>query len=255
MSHKPNNPKDLQSVDLTDVVQRLLSRAQEQGYVTFDEINDVLPDGLDPLDLDELLTKMRALDVEIVDPEEATRAVKSLHRSGEIIRIDISDQLFRYFHKHPDQMYSLPPRKFEELVAAMLKELGYSVELTPPIKDGGFDIIAVQKNSVTGTTVNLVECKRYRPERKIAVGIVRSLLGVVESKRATKGLLITTSFFTRDAKQFAEQNTARLALDDFWKISGWLDQIVRRTAIKPVKDVPESPLTTKLWFPAFPPIK
>ena len=46
------------SVDLTETVKTLLHLAQENGYVTYDDINDVLPDGLNPDDLDELFTKL-----------------------------------------------------------------------------------------------------------------------------------------------------------------------------------------------------
>src|SRR5882672_816192 len=61
------------SVDLSETIKTLLHLAQEHGYVTYDDINDVLPDGLNPDDLDELFTKLRSLDVEIVDQAEAER--------------------------------------------------------------------------------------------------------------------------------------------------------------------------------------
>ncbi|MGD0745755.1 MAG: RNA polymerase sigma factor RpoD [Verrucomicrobiota bacterium] len=62
------------SVDLTETVKTLLHLAQEHGYITYDDINDVLPDNLNPEDLDALLTKLRSLDVEIVmDQAEAER--------------------------------------------------------------------------------------------------------------------------------------------------------------------------------------
>src|ERR1700744_1139511 len=63
------------SVDLTETIKTLLHLAQEHSYVTYDDINDVLPDNLSPDDLDLLLTKLRSLDVEIVmDQAEADRA-------------------------------------------------------------------------------------------------------------------------------------------------------------------------------------
>jgi RNA polymerase primary sigma factor len=66
------------SVDLTETIKTLLHLAQEHGYVTYDDINDVLPDNLSPDDLDALLTKLRSLDVEIVmDQAEAERAERS----------------------------------------------------------------------------------------------------------------------------------------------------------------------------------
>ncbi|HTX21974.1 MAG TPA: RNA polymerase sigma factor RpoD [Candidatus Aquilonibacter sp.] len=63
------------SVDLTETIKMLLHLSQEHGYITYDDINDVLPDNLSPDDLDALLSKLRSLDVEIVmDQAEAERA-------------------------------------------------------------------------------------------------------------------------------------------------------------------------------------
>jgi RNA polymerase primary sigma factor len=63
------------SVELNETIKTLLHLAQEHGYVTYDDINDVLPDNLSPDDLDALMSKLRSLDVEIVmDHAEAERA-------------------------------------------------------------------------------------------------------------------------------------------------------------------------------------
>ncbi len=66
------------SIDLTETIKTLLHLAQEHGYITYDDINDILPDNLSPDDLDALLTKLRSLDVEIVmDQAEAERAERT----------------------------------------------------------------------------------------------------------------------------------------------------------------------------------
>src|SRR5215467_12077778 len=52
-------------VDLAETIKTLLHLAHENGHITYDDINDVLPEGLSPEDLDELYTKLRGLDVEI----------------------------------------------------------------------------------------------------------------------------------------------------------------------------------------------
>ncbi|HTV42539.1 MAG TPA: RNA polymerase sigma factor RpoD [Candidatus Sulfotelmatobacter sp.] len=71
----PNTPVGQPSVELNETIKTLLHLAQEHGYVTYDDINDVLPDNLNPDDLDALMTKLRSLDVEIVmDSAEAERA-------------------------------------------------------------------------------------------------------------------------------------------------------------------------------------
>ncbi len=48
------------TVDLTETIKTLVHLGQEHGYVTYDDINDVLPDNLSPDDLDVLLTKLRS---------------------------------------------------------------------------------------------------------------------------------------------------------------------------------------------------
>jgi RNA polymerase primary sigma factor len=71
----PSAPVGQPSVELNETIKTLLHLAQEHGYVTYDDINDVLPDNLNPDDLDALMSKLRSLDVEIVmDHAEAERA-------------------------------------------------------------------------------------------------------------------------------------------------------------------------------------
>src|SRR6266705_5789174 len=53
------------SLDLGETIKTLLHLAQEQGRLTYEDINDVLPEGVSPEAMDELYTKLRALDVEI----------------------------------------------------------------------------------------------------------------------------------------------------------------------------------------------
>ncbi len=84
-------------VDLTETVKMLLHLAQENGYVTYDDINDVLPDGLNPEDLDELFTKLRNLDVEIVDQAEAERAKPAEPEEDEDARLEILDDPVRMY--------------------------------------------------------------------------------------------------------------------------------------------------------------
>lgn len=138
---------------------------------------------------------------------------------------DVADEMLAYFRRHPEKMYDMASRKFEELIAAVFRNQGFQVELTPKTRDGGFDVLAVSKDQFTGKSSFLVECKRHRADNKIGVGIVRSLLGVVDDQRATKGIVATTSYFTRDAKQFEERNCNLLTLKDYEAVKAWLDDL------------------------------
>jgi HJR/Mrr/RecB family endonuclease len=219
--------------ELKKEFQDLLKTAEHNGYLTADDINDACGDHpVTPSMIDDIYTALSELDIEVLDQQDESRHLNHLanqqHRLQEASRIvsaDLFPELFAHFRKHPEKMYSLRPRQFEELIASILKQFGYAVELTPQTRDGGTDIIAVQKSIITGPNFYLVECKRYKRERRVAVGTVRSLLGVVESQRGTKGLVVTTSFFTRDARQFAATNEKRMDLSDFDKIVSWLNQL------------------------------
>lgn len=128
--------------------------------------------------------------------------------------VSIDEDLVKFLARHPQYMKELNPRKFEELIAEMFANMGYEVELTPQSRDGGVDIYAIKKDGIGGGLV-LIECKRYTPPKKVGVGIVRGLYGVVEAKKATRGLIATTSFFTRDAQAEQQKLKYRLALADY----------------------------------------
>lgn len=139
-----------------------------------------------------------------------------------ILFSNIELEVLAYFGRHPELLHSLPPRKFEELVATIFKNNGFNVELTPETRDGGIDIVAVQKDGFGGSILNLVECKRYLPENKVGIGVVQRMFGVVEQHRATQGIIVTTSSFSRDAQSCAQSSQYRLGLKGYTDLSKWL---------------------------------
>ena len=149
--------------------------------------------------------------------------------ASRVVRIsleEINEELIAYLAAHPEKMRDLSPRKFEELVADMWRNQGFEVTLTPSSRDGGMDVIAVRKNGV-GTVMIIIECKRYAATNKVGVEIVRGLYGVVEQKRATQGIIATTSYFTKGVEDFRNEVPYRIGLSDFGQISkeiqGWRD--------------------------------
>jgi HJR/Mrr/RecB family endonuclease len=123
--------------------------------------------------------------------------------------------------RNPKLMYRLEPRDFEELIAELLSREGLKVKLTPSSRDGGRDIMAFAETAI-GQHLYYVECKRYAPDNPIDVRLVRQLYGVVEADRATAGLLVTTSRFTKDAKAFGECVSSRLSLREYDHLTSWL---------------------------------
>ncbi len=134
------------------------------------------------------------------------------------------DELIARLKEHPSDLHSIPPRRFEELVAGILAGCGWKVQLTPQSKDGGYDIFAISRDDIAGVkTAWMIECKRYADHRKIGVDIVRQLLGARElSKQNTNLLLATTSSFTSRARNY-EETRYDLELKDFEAIVEWIN--------------------------------
>lgn len=138
-----------------------------------------------------------------------------------------SDDLLRKVHANPKLLYELSSRGFEEFVAEVLDRLGYQVTLTPASKDGGKDIYAARKDHL-GSFLYVVECKKYAPDNRVGVGLIRELNGVVQAERATAGILATTSFFTKGAKEFQAHLSNQIGLKDYLGIQEWLDSVFRK---------------------------
>ncbi len=129
----------------------------------------------------------------------------------------VNNDLVEFLAHNPRLMYRLEPRQLEELVAELYARQGFTVELTPPSADGGVDLYVVQHTAL-GRRLTIVDCKRYREDRPVGVGIVRHLYGTVVDKDASAGVIATTSFFTRGAVEFQAKYPFRLGLQDFFDL-------------------------------------
>jgi RNA polymerase primary sigma factor len=108
--------KTKSGVDLTEKVRELLLLAKEQGHLTYDDINDALPDSIvTPEDLDQIYTKLANLDIEIVDPAEVDRVKQpEVEEEEEKGRLDILDDPVRMYLR---QMGKVPLLTREQEVA------------------------------------------------------------------------------------------------------------------------------------------
>ncbi len=124
--------------------------------------------------------------------------------------LSVFDQIL----SNPLSAYNLEPREFEELVAEVYMRNGFDTEITQKTRDGGRDVVATCKmGGVIYKT--FFECKKYAPQRPVGVATVRELYAVLERDRIDKGVIVTTSYFTRDAIKEAEMFNGRIHLVDF----------------------------------------
>jgi len=112
-----------------------------------------------------------------------------------------------------DYIIQKTPYEFQDLVAALLRAMGYYTPfIAPKGKDGGIDIIAYQDPLGTTQPQLKVQVKHY-PKTPISVDTVRSLIGVLV-KADEVGLLVTSGQFTNEAKKEARNSHRRLRLID-----------------------------------------
>ncbi len=128
--------------------------------------------------------------------------------------------------RDPGIMLQLGPRDFEEFTAALVERLGVTnIQLTPARADGGRDILGTVNTAGLEFVVAL-ECKRYSPANPVGVQTARALLGTITHGgfRADKGVLVTTSRFTRGASSFIV-TAPQLSGVDFDGLKRWLAQL------------------------------
>lgn len=136
-----------------------------------------------------------------------------------------NDEVLKYLEANPQKINELSPRQFEELVAELLSRQGYEIQLTPITRDGGKDIYAARRDPL-GTFLYIVECKKFAPHRPVDISIVRQLYGVIQEERVSGGIVATTSYFTKDAKEFRNRVQYQVSLRDYIDIQKWLKKVV-----------------------------
>lgn len=138
-----------------------------------------------------------------------------------IVLQDINTRLLQELAKRPQLMHDLDSRKFEELVARLLEDQGCDVTLTKRTRDGGYDILG-QMKAGPANLIFLAECKRYAPQNRVGVEVVRGLYGVTESHKANLGIIVTTSSFTKTAQEEKIRIGPRMDLKEFSDLCSWL---------------------------------
>lgn len=101
----------------------------------------------------------------------------------------------------------MSPYDFEEFIARLFDTQGYKTEVTKKTGDYGVDVIAEK-----GLEKIAIQCKKYQEGNSVGNQTVQMLLGAMQLKnlKANKGIIITTSEFTKQAYKQAESNNVEL---------------------------------------------
>lgn len=139
-----------------------------------------------------------------------------------------------------ERVHSFSPAFFERLIIDLLVRMGYGggrAEMGRAlgrVGDGGVD--GVIKEDELGLDVVYVQAKRLDPDTGVPLREVRDFVGGLEGHRATKGVLVTTSYFPSTAYDFITRVSKRVVLIDGQELANLM--IRHRVGIR-VKDVYE----------------
>jgi restriction system protein len=115
-----------------------------------------------------------------------------------------------------DRAKACSPKFFEQLVVRLLVAMGYGGSLADAAQvigksgDGGID--GTIKEDKLGLDVVCVQAKRW--ENTVGRPVVQAFAGSMEGFRASKGVLITTSTFSPDAREYINRIERKIVLID-----------------------------------------
>ena len=183
----------------------------EQGRIQHLKINLTIREALDLFTNEEYerLSRIIAVDYES----------NLLVPANDLVVVQAS--LLDLLRRNPLLLAEISHRQFEELLFELLRAQGFEVHLTARTRDGGCDLIAVTRDCLGITTKYIVEAKHYGRSKKVGVGAVRQLSAVRQKLEAHHGLLVTSSYFTKPAKEENESYYG-LHLRDYESLLGWL---------------------------------
>ena len=191
-------------------ISSLFKRAQTLEVEPQAEIDEPNPEQIDAL----------SHDSKIITPEQNIA----------LITVDsLPLRLLTRIMQSPEELRNITPRQFEEFVAETLSQLGFKdVLLTPRSHDGGKDVVANYR--INGIPLSFYfECKHYAEGNKVQLETLRTLLGTMahDARSVNKGVLVTTSTFTKGARKFI-LGEARLDGKDYTDLLGWINELKGR---------------------------
>lgn len=144
-----------------------------------------------------------------VTQAEGETPVETLEAAYSMLEAYLADELLQ-------RIKAAPPEFFERLVVRLLVRMGYGGSLEDAGKavgrsgDGGVD--GIIKEDALGLDAVYLQAKRW--EGTVDRPTVQAFAGSLEGNRARKGVLITTSSFSRQAIDYVKNIEKRIVLID-----------------------------------------
>lgn len=143
------------------------------------------------------------------EPESNQTPLESIESSYQLLRRNLAADLL-------ERMRGCSPAFFEKLVVDLLVAMGYggsrkdAGQAVGQSGDGGID--GIIKEDKLGLDAVYVQAKRW--DATVGRPVVQAFAGSLEGQRARKGVLITTSDFSKEAKDYVNRIEKKIVLID-----------------------------------------
>lgn len=143
--------------------------------------------------------------------ESESTPVELFEKSYRKIQSDLKKEIL-------EQILSCSPFFFEKLVVDLAINLGYggsrkeAGEAFQKTGDEGID--GIIKEDKLGLDLIYIQAKRWKKDSCVGRPEIQKFTGALQGKRARKGIFITTSYFSSDAKEFVKHIDSKIILID-----------------------------------------
>ena len=118
------------------------------------------------------------------------------------------------------------PHFFEHLVVDLLVKMGYggsfanSAHVTQYVHDDGIDGIIYEDK--LGLDKIYIQAKKYKLDNTIGKPQIQQFSGALDEQKATKGVFITTSTYSKEARQYVEKLNKKIVLIDGQELARYM---------------------------------
>ena len=160
-----------------------------------------------------------------------------------------TEQLEQAFHSIIDDLAAdllqktleQSPYFFEHLVVDLLVKMGYggsfanSAQVTQYVHDDGIDGIIYEDK--LGLDKIYIQAKRYKLDNTVGKPQIQQFSGALDEQQATKGVFITTSSYSKEAKQYVEKLNKKIVLMDGQELARYMIEYNVGVSTKQVYEV------------------
>lgn len=117
-----------------------------------------------------------------------------------------------------ERILSISPTRFEILVIDLLVKMGYGGGFKDSSshsgKSGDEGIDGTIREDKLGLDIIYIQAKRWKPGNQVGRPEIQKFVGALAGQGAKKGIFITTSSFSKEAREYSPRNETKIVLID-----------------------------------------